>query len=76
MIKGVPNFVKTTRTVFGRVRLHTLIGGVLLSSGGQKKPISHDFLRSLEEPKVAKKEVAQFIKNPTERKKNNIKDSP
>ncbi len=35
--------------------LHTLIGGVLLSSCGQKKPISHDFVRSQEEPKVAKK---------------------
>ncbi len=34
--------------------LHTLIGGVLLNSCGQKKPISHDFMRSQEEPKVAK----------------------
>ncbi len=42
--------------------LHTLIGGVLLSSCGQKKPFSQDFVRSQEEPKVAKKkEVAQFI---------------
>ncbi len=58
---------------YNKIILHALIGGVLLSSGGQKKPISHDFVRSREEPKVLKEKRLHNLLKPNGKKNNEKK---